>query len=58
MTFLAARVIAFRYLYGSHYAELLAGTLLWSHETSAAVESGGVVLVIMDGLPSSSTWSG
>ncbi len=28
------------------YADLLAGTLLWSHENSAAVESGGVVLVM------------
>lgn len=28
------------------YTDLLAGTLLWTHEKSAAVESGGVVLVL------------
>ena len=28
------------------YTDLLAGTLLWIHEKSAAVESGGVVLVL------------
>jgi hypothetical protein len=28
------------------YADLLAGTLLWTHEKSAAVESGSVVLVM------------
>jgi hypothetical protein len=28
------------------YASLLAGTLLWTREKSAAVESGGVVLVM------------
>jgi Glyoxalase-like domain len=28
------------------YADLLAGTLLWTHESSAAVESDGLVLVM------------
>lgn len=30
----------------SFYARLLEGTLLWTHETAAAVGSGGVVLVM------------
>jgi hypothetical protein len=49
---LSLRVVAVSLDCGDHeelarfYAGLLAGKLLWTHEKSAAVESGGVVLVM------------